>query len=155
MFTARQFRNRYALHCQMLRTVQRMKSETGQVQKKQNLNQPWKRKTVRTLKFPLVSLRARVEDTSILSLPRALLSYSRPTFRENARVSVLSRAASLRKRACSQASFSMTIQILNFEHTLFICGKNKLCSLPAKCSKIQIFEIIELNSVVSGAVTCK
>lgn len=77
------------------------------------------------------------------------------TFRENARVSLLSRAASLKKRACSQVSFSMTIKILHFEHTLFICGKNKLCSLPAKCSKIQIFEIIELNSVVSGAVTCK
>ena len=155
MFTARQFRNRYALHCHMLRTVQRMKSETGQVQKKQNLNQPWKRKTVRTLKFPLVSLRARVEDTRILPLPRAQLSYSRPTFRENARVSLLSRAASLKKRACSQASFSMTIKILHFEQTLFISGKNKLCSLPAKCSRIQIFEIIELNSVVSGAVTCK
>ena len=155
MFTARQFRNRYALHCHMLRTVQRMKSETGQVQKKQNLNQPWKRKTVRTLKFPLVTLRARVEDTRILPLPRAQLPYSRPTFRENARVSLLSRAASLKKRACSQASFSMTIKILHFEQTLFISGKNKLCSLPAKCSRIQIFEITELNSVVSGAVTCK
>ena len=155
MFTARQFRNRYALHCQMLRTVQRMKSETGQVQKKQNLNQPWKRKTDRTLKFPLVSFRARVEETRILPLPRAQLSNSRPTFRENARVSLLSRAASLKKRACSQVSFSMTIKILHFEHTLFISCKNHLCSLPAKCSRIQIFEIIELNSVVSGAVTCK
>lgn len=155
MFTARQFRNRYALHCQMLRTVQRMKSETGQVRKKQNLNQPWKRKTVRTLKFSLVSFRAREEETRILSLPRAQLSYSRPRFRENARVSPLSRAASLKKRACSQASFSMSIQILNFEQTLFTSGKNQLCSLPAKCSRIQIFEIIELNSVVSGAVTCK
>ena len=155
MFTARQFRNRYALHCQMLRTVQRMKSETGQVRKKQNLNQPWKRKTVRTLKFPLVSFRAREEETRILSLPRAQLSYLRPTFRENARVSPPSRAASLKKRACSQASFSMSIQILNFEQTLFTSGKNQLCSLPAKCSRIQIFEIIELNSVASGAVTCK
>ena len=155
MFTARQFRNRSALHCQMLRTVQRMKSETGQVQKKQNLNQPWKRKTVRTLKFTLVSFRARVEETRILPLPRAQLSNSRPTFRENARVSLLSRAASLKKRACSQVSFSMTIKILHFEHTLFISCKNHLCSLPAKCSRIQIFEIIELNSVASGAVTCK
>ena len=155
MFTSRQFRNRYALHCQMLRTVQRMKSETGQVQKKQNLNQPRKRKMVRTLKLPLVWLRARVENTRILPLPRAQLSHSRPTFGENARESLLSRAASLKKRACSQASFSMTIKILHFEHTLFISSKNKLCSLPAKCSRIQIFEIIELNSVVSGAVTCK
>ena len=151
MFTARQFRNRYALHCQMLRTVQRMKSETGQVQKKQNLNQPWKRKTVRTLKFPLVSLRARVEDTSILSLPRAQLSYSRPhSARTREWVSYHVPLPSKR-----EPSFSMTIQILHFEHTLFFSGKNKLCSLPAKCSKIQIFEIIELNSVVSGAVTCK
>ena len=125
MFTARQFRNRYALHCQMLRTVQRMKSEAGQVQKKQNLNQPWKRKTVRTLQFPLVSLRARVEDTRILPLPRAQLSHSRPTFRENARVSLLWRDAyewlfvfSLKRRAFSQASISMTIQILKIYSTI-------------------------------------
>ena len=114
-----------------------------------------KEKDGQNIKIPLVWLRARVENTRILPLPRAQLSHSRPTFGENARESLLSRAASLKKRACSQASFSMTIKILHFEQTLFISGKSKLCSLPAKCSKIQIFEIIELNSVVSGAVTCK
>lgn len=115
MFTVRQFRNRYALHCQMLRIVQQMKSETGQVQKKPNLNQRRQRRTVRTVKFPLVSLRASVEDTRILSLPRAQLSYSRPTFRENARVSLLSRAAcgrlfvfSLKKRLAG---------FLQYDHT--------------------------------------
>ena len=148
MFTARQFRNRYALHCQMLRTVQRMKSETGQVQKKQNLSQPWKRKTVRTLKFPLVSLHARVEDTRILA--RNFLTRVPHSARTREWVSYHVPLPSKR-----EPSFSMTIQILHFEHTLFFSGKNKLCSLPAKCSKIQIFEIIELNSVVSGAVTCK
>lgn len=111
-----------------------------------------KEKDGQNIKIP-ISIVAR--EGGAHAYPRAQLSYSRPTFRENARVSLLSRAASLKKRACSQVSFSMTIKILHFEQTLFISGKNKLCSLPAKCSRIQIFEIIELNSVVSGAVTCK
>ena len=44
---------------------------------------------------------------------------------------------------------------LNRTFTVYFEKNYCLRSLPAKCKRIQILVIIEVNSVVSGVVTCK